>query len=106
MGLAGFVVPFLFVYRPAVLLAASPLLILWESLVSALAVIALAGGAIGYFGDTCKWYESILLIAGAVFLIWPGLTTDLIGIFVVGIIFLLQKRRHAGAGKHVAMSTA
>jgi len=101
MGLAGFVAPFLFVYRPAVLLAASPLLILWESLVSALAIMALAGGAIGYFGDKCKWYESLLLIAGAVLLIWPGLATDLIGIVEVGTIFLLQKRRHAVAAKTV-----
>jgi TRAP transporter 4TM/12TM fusion protein len=104
MGLAGFVAPFLFVYRPAVLLAASPLVILWESLMSALAVMALAGGAIGYFGDKCKWYESVLLIAGAVLLIWPGLATDLTGIVVVGTIFLLQKRRHAVAAKTVALS--
>jgi TRAP transporter 4TM/12TM fusion protein len=104
MGLAGFVAPFLFVYRPAILLAASPLVILWESLVSALAIMALAGGAIGYFGDKCKWYESGLLIAGAVFLIWPGLTTDLLGMGVVGAIFLLQKRRYAVAEKSVAFS--
>lgn len=64
---------------------------------AAVAVMALAGGAIGYFGDRCRWYESILLIAGAVLLIWPGLATDLIGLVVVGAIFLLQKRRHAAA---------
>ena len=95
MGLAGFVAPFLFVYRPAVLFAGPPFEILWSSLVSGLAVMALAGGAIGYFGDQCRWYEAILLIGGAVFLIMPGLTTDLIGIVVVGAIFFLQKRRNA-----------
>ena len=99
MGLAGFVAPFLFVYRPAMLLAAPPLVILWETLVSALAVMALAGGAIGYFGDKCRWYESLLLTAGAVFLIWPGLATDLIGLVVVGALFIIQKRRHASAEK-------
>lgn len=106
MGLAGFVAPFLFVYRPAVLLAGSPLVILWGSLVSGLAVMALAGGAIGYFGDKCKWYESLLLIGGAVFLIWPGLATDLVGIVVVGAIYVLQKRRHAAAAKALSVSAA
>ena len=45
-----------------------------------------------------------LLIAGAVLLIWPGLVTDLIGLGVVGTIFLLQKRRYAVAEKSVAFS--
>ena len=104
MGLAGFVAPFLFVYRPAVLFAGPPFEILWSSLVSGLAVMALAGGAIGYFGDKCRWYEAILLIGGAVFLIMPGLATDLIGIVVVGAIFILQKRRNALAAKAVALA--
>ncbi len=106
MGLAGFVAPFLFVYRPAILLAASPLAIVWESLVSALAVLALAGGAMGYFGDKCQWYENLLLIGGAVLLIWPGLITDAIGIVIVGGLFLLQKRRHVNAEKVPVLSAA
>ena len=106
IGMAGFVAPFLFVYRPAVLLAGSPLAILWESLVSALAVMALAGGVIGYFGDKCKWYEILLLIGGAVLLIWPGLVTDLVGIVIVGAIYVLQKWRHAVALKGTTLSAA
>jgi TRAP-type uncharacterized transport system fused permease subunit len=97
MGLAGFVAPFLFVYRPAVLLEGHPLDIVWSSLVSALAVMALAGGAIGYFGGRCRWFESILLIAGALLLIMPGFVTDLMGIIIVGAIFALQKNRQAFA---------
>jgi TRAP transporter 4TM/12TM fusion protein len=106
MGTAGFVAPFLFVYRPAVLLAGSPLVVLWESLVSGLAVMALAGGVIGYFGDKCKWYEIVLLIGGAVFLIWPGFVTDLVGIIIVGTIYVLQKWRRAVAAKALSVSAA
>lgn len=100
MGLAGFVAPFLFVYRPGVLLAAEPLDIVWSSLISALAVMALAGGAIGYFGSRCRWFESVLLIAGALLLIMPGLASDVMGIIVVGSIFVLQKRRPSAAPAH------
>ena len=103
MGLAGFVAPFLFVYRPAVLLEGHPMDILWSSLVSALAILALAGGAIGYFGGRCRWFESVLLIAGALLLIMPGWVTDLIGIIVVGVIFLLQKKRQTFADAAVSL---
>jgi UPF0716 family protein affecting phage T7 exclusion len=41
-----------------------------------------------------------------VFLIWPGLATDLIGLTVVGALFIFQKRRHASAEKSVSFSAA
>jgi len=104
MGMAGFVAPFLFVYRPAVLLLSSPHVILWESLMSALGVMALAGGVIGYFGDKCKWYEIVMLIGSAVLLIWPGFITDLVGILMVGTIYVLQRWRHFATSKGLSVS--
>jgi len=104
MGMAGFVAPFLFVYRPAVLLLSSPHVILWESLMSALGVMALAGGVIGYFGDKCKWYETVMLIGSAVLLIWPGFITDLVGILMVGTIYVLQRWRHVATSKGLSVS--
>ncbi len=98
MGLAGFVAPFLFVYRPGLLLIGSPIDIIWSSLVSAAAIFSLAGAAMGYFGDRCRWYESLMLFGGSVFLIMPGLATDLIGLAIVSVIFIYQKRRHAASG--------
>jgi TRAP transporter 4TM/12TM fusion protein len=98
MGLGGFVAPFLFVYRPGLLLIGSPIDIIWSSLVSAAAIFSLAGAAIGYFGDRCRWYESLMLFGSAVFLIIPGLATDLIGLALVSVIFIYQKKRHAASG--------
>jgi TRAP transporter 4TM/12TM fusion protein len=102
MGLAGFVAPFLFVYRPGLLLVGSPIDIIWSSLVSAAATIALAGAAMGYFGDRCRWYESLMLFGASVFLIMPGLATDLIGLALMSVIFIYQKKRHAASGKFSA----
>ncbi|MBN1833813.1 MAG: TRAP transporter permease, partial [Deltaproteobacteria bacterium] len=65
MGLAGFMVPFLFVYVSNLLLIGSPLEVFWNSLVSALGVMAMAGAAMGYFGDRNRWFESLLLAVGA-----------------------------------------
>ena len=61
MGLAGFIVPFLFVYRPALLFLGSPVETAWNTLVSAIGVIAMAGVSMGYFGDRNRWYETLPL---------------------------------------------
>jgi TRAP transporter 4TM/12TM fusion protein len=94
MGMGGFMAPFLFAYCPPLLLMGSPLEIIWNSLVSALGVMAMAGAVMGYFGDRCKWYESLALAIGALFLLKPGLITDLIGLGTVVSIYIFQKRRH------------
>ena len=104
IGLAGFMVPFLFVYCSNLLLIGSALEIFWNSLVSGLGVIAMAGVAMGYFGDRCRWYESIPLAVGALLLLKPGLITDLIGLGLVVTIYVFQKRRHAVASKAIALS--
>ena len=104
IGLAGFMVPFLFVYCSNLLLIGSALEIFWNSLVSGLGVIAMAGVAMGYFGDRCRWYESIPLAVGALLLLKPGLITDLIGLGLVVIIYVFQKRRHTVASKAIALS--
>ena len=95
MGLAGFIVPFLFIYSPSLLFIGSPLETLWSSLVSTVGVIALAGVAMGYFGDRSRWYETLLLTVGAFCLMKPGLITDLIGLVLVPAIYLYQRRRRA-----------
>ena len=58
-----------------------------------LGVMAMAGAVMGYFGGRSRWYESFLLAAGALFLMKPGLITDLVGLVTVVFIFGFQKRR-------------
>ena len=106
MGLAGFVAPFLFVYRPGLLLIGSPIDIIWSALVSAAAIFCLAGAAIGYFGDRCRWYESLLLFGCSAFLIIPGLATDLIGFTVAAMIYIYQKRRHSASEQAIPVAVS
>jgi len=105
MGLGGFVAPFLFAYCPPLLMVGSPLDIIWNSLVSALGVMAMAGAVMGYFGGRCKWYESLFLAIGALFLLKPGLITDLIGLSTVIAIYVFQKRRHFLGEKNAPLSS-
>jgi TRAP-type uncharacterized transport system fused permease subunit len=101
MGLAGFVAPFLFVYRSGLLLIGSPIDIVWSALVSAAAIVCLAGAAIGYFGNRCRWYESLMLFGCSSLLIMPGLATDLIGLGAAATIYIYQKRNRSAAEKAI-----
>jgi TRAP transporter 4TM/12TM fusion protein len=99
IGLAGFIVPFLFVYRPALLFFGSPLEIAWNILGSVVGILAMAGAAMGYYGDRSRWYESILLAVGAFCLLKPGLVTDLIGFTLVVSIYLYQRNRRVSVAR-------
>jgi TRAP-type uncharacterized transport system fused permease subunit len=94
LGIAAFIVPFIFCYEPSLMGLGS----LWEVLSSmgtaTIGVIALAGAAEWYFLRANRFYESILLLIAAGCLIKPGWITDLIGFGTMGIVFLLQRSRN------------
>jgi TRAP-type uncharacterized transport system fused permease subunit len=92
---AGFIVPFFFIYNPALLFSGP-----WPEILRAVAtgtigVIALAAGLEGYFLRTATWLERALFLAAAFMLIDPGLTTDLVGLGVLLVAVGLQKLRAA-----------
>ncbi|MFO0987540.1 MAG: TRAP transporter fused permease subunit [Alphaproteobacteria bacterium] len=83
IGAAGFIVPFMFAYEPALMLIVKPGQ--WHEAVIAAATatvgcIALAGGLYGYFVRACALWERAVLLAGAFLLIKPGWITDLVGL--------------------------
>jgi TRAP transporter 4TM/12TM fusion protein len=79
LSLAGFILPFMWVYNPALIMQGSTTETAL-AVTSALAgIIALAGAVQGYLFGTARWHERLLLGIGAIGLIKPGLTTDLIG---------------------------
>jgi TRAP transporter 4TM/12TM fusion protein len=77
LGLAGFIVPFLFLYSPAILLEGPWWRILVNSLTALVGVAALAGGLRGWFGVRLSWWQRLVFLAAAVALIiprpWAGL---------------------------------
>jgi TRAP transporter 4TM/12TM fusion protein len=80
MGLIGYIIPFLFVINPALLLSGKSLSETLQAIVTAMiGVIALCFGVEGYFRKPLPLLLRILLIAGALGLLIPGTKTDLIG---------------------------
>ena len=84
---AGFIVPFMFVYGPALLLDGS-IVDIGISFVTAVAgVTAFAAAAIGYTRRPLPAWERVLLGAGALALVFPGLMSDGAGLLVLSVVF-------------------
>lgn len=94
LAIAGFIVPFMFAYNQALLFQGSITDILLSTVTAMLGVIALAAGVQGFYLSRLGTPERILFVATAVALIKPGLMSDVIGIVVLGGIYLLQRRKN------------
>jgi len=94
---AGFIVPFFFVYNPALLFSGEWSEIARAVVTGTIGVIALAAGLEGYFIRTATWLERALFLAAAFLLIDPGVTTDAIGIVVLVVGLAIQKLRPRAA---------
>jgi TRAP transporter 4TM/12TM fusion protein len=90
IGAAGFIVPFMFVFEPSLLMIGEWHVILHSFVSATIGTICLAGGLFGYFFRTAKPWERGLLLVAAFMLIKPGLITDLIGFGMLAIVLLSQ----------------
>jgi TRAP transporter 4TM/12TM fusion protein len=90
---AGFIVPYFFVYSPALLFQGEWSEIIRALLTGTIGVIALAAGLEGYFMRVAKPWERGVFIAAAIMLIHPGFYTDVAGLGVLAVGLLLQKMR-------------
>ncbi len=86
-----YILPFLFYYRP-ILLNGSWLDVSISLISTTLGHIAFACCLEGFIFRKTVTYERILLGFTALFLIWPGYKSDLIGLLVFGLLIYLQKR--------------
>ena len=81
LALAGFLVPFIFVYDNSLLLLNTTTYHAVEiTLTAVVGIIFLGAGAIGYFVTQAKYYERAVFVAAALCLIVPGLATDTVGL--------------------------
>jgi len=94
IGATGFIIPFMFVYGPSLLMIGSTTTIVTTIISSCIGVVALSAGLMGWFLKEATWLERVLLVAGALLLIKPGLYTDAIGLVLLIIVIFLQKYWH------------
>ena len=97
LSLAGFIVPFLFVYNPTMLMIDTANVAVnarefafpaWTTIISIcvtsiIGILALGAAVEGYFKTALPWFWRLFLGAGALCMIIPETITDIIGIFMV-----------------------
>lgn len=88
---AGFVIPYIFVFNPDLLLRDVALL---DGVVvvstAVVAVLLLSTALEGHFMEPMSWYLRVVVAGGAVLLLMPNLAYDAIGIALVAVVLLIQ----------------
>jgi len=101
LGIVSFIIPFMFVYGPALLLEGSGEEVALAVATAIVGVAALAAGLAGYVLRPANWLERMLLIGGAMLLIFVGWMTDVIGTGVITMVAINQIK-----GKKRLLNTA
>ncbi|MEQ8813705.1 MAG: TRAP transporter permease [Marinovum algicola] len=99
LGATGYIVPFMFVFGPSLLMIGEPMWIATTAVTAILGVVCLSAGLAGYLLAPLPLWQRLPLLAAAIVLIKPGLTTDAIGIgilaAVVGLNVMVNRRAAA-----------
>ncbi len=103
VAIAAFIIPFIFVYQPQLLLIDTTWLEAAGVMLTAIiGMIGVGAGMIGYWIRRLHAIERCIAIVAGLFLIVPGLVTDLIGFGTLGIMLTVQyvqrKRTEQGLG--------
>ncbi len=92
LGLTGYIIPFMFVFSPSLLMMASPAAVLLSAVTATIGVVCLAAGLHEhFFFGPARWWERLMLIAAALVLIKPGWATDVAGIAIIGLVIASQR---------------
>lgn len=97
LALSGFIIPFVFILSPEILITN---VTSWPSfavaVVSAMiGIMTLSIGLEGYLLTPLRFYERIALVGGALCMIVPGIYSDAIGLAILGAVYFLAKTRSA-----------
>ena len=88
LGIAGFLIPFAFVFQPALLLQGTLPEIIKGTGLTALGVVCLAASLIGHIWSPLNWLHRFLFIGAAVLLVFPTMGLELIGLGLAVGLFL------------------
>lgn len=94
LAIAAFLVPYIFVLSPSMLMInATPLDVLHIIVTAVIGMIGVGGAVAAYLITRTLWFERIVLFAGGLMLIYPGMFTDLAGAGALALVFISQRIR-------------
>jgi TRAP-type uncharacterized transport system fused permease subunit len=90
VGAAGYIVPFMFVYEPALLMIGPWYVTALAFASAAVGVMTLAASLHGYLLSALPIWQRVLLFVAAVLLIAPELISSIIGLLLLGAVAINQ----------------
>lgn len=94
LAIAAFIIPYMFVLSPVILMVDATIgNVLLATMTAIIGMVALSSALIGYLVDNCRAYERIILIAGGLMMIKPGMLTDIAGFVLFALVLVSQWQR-------------
>jgi len=91
LAIAAFLVPYIFVLSPALLMIDTTLIeVLLIIMTSVIGMIGVAASVSAYFVTKAGWIERIMFFVGGLLMIDPNLHTDLIGMIIMAAAYMVQ----------------
>ena len=95
IGIAAFIVPFMFFYNSALLMDGTWIAVLRAGATATIGVFLLSSSVQGWFiGARAAWFIRLALIGAALCMIAGGVVSDLVGIGLAAAAFFVQKAFH------------
>jgi len=102
VAMAGYIVPFMFVYSPILVLQEGNLSsILYAAVTAALGVVLLAGSLQGWLLFAIPLWGRMFVMGASIALIHPGVVTDVIGFITASVIVACSRYRHWNRAKPI-----
>ncbi|MFV9510644.1 TRAP transporter permease [Tepidibacillus sp. LV47] len=91
LAIAAFIIPYIFVLSPQLLLVNTTILkTLWIVTTAFVGMLGISAGLMGYWFRPMYWIERVLAIPAGLMLIVPGLWTDSVGLGILVLLFIIQ----------------
>ncbi len=98
VGFAGFIVPFIFCYNPAMMLQGSLIEVISVAISALFGVAGMSMGFQGWYFGHLNPLEQIIVLGAGLGMVIPGTLTDVVGVAIlVAMFFYMKKKQKAAA---------
>jgi TRAP-type uncharacterized transport system fused permease subunit len=90
MGIAAYIVPFMFTFSPTLLMQGPVLNIIFSFITAIFGIYMVASGGSGYLFSKLNILQRVIIFSAGIMLIKPGFYSDIIGLITFGIISIMS----------------
>lgn len=102
-ALSGFLIPFIIVFSPALMLTGSPTDIIFTTTTAFIGLFALSAAVVGYLGGAIGVVSRTLLGIAGILLVVPEIWSSLIGVVLLILTFIVSKFHHTKGPRNASI---